>query len=417
MSSTSLSPHLPSRRGLTFSVLNVCIILALLRLTNLNYYLSVWLGFETEINSTGGNAFNFSNYIIPVVLIVFAISQSRLWTTNWKQLWPFFALAAIYLLSYFLSPMTIPAWTAYQLVFICAAVVMHIVSRKVAQDFTPRFRFGQRWFFVACILFVVFCVYQMVSQVPISYLFSEYNDSFVNSLDDFGVMKQRFGYLLGFLVSYCIYVIKDLRWKVPILALLVFAGFGIRSYLLGLTGAFLIFSVKNPLRFAGVLALALFAMVFVLKGYFQNIVFDTRFYSYYNAYHIVETFPFGVGLGGYPQFTETFMTNLLARIYNVNAVLDYIPSAPESDIVHIFASLGAVLGGLHLLIQGRLVYYALIFQKKVRPFEKCILFYFCFMTFFGISEDSIFSINYWIFFGISSGIISSVLHRKSISSL
>ena len=97
---------------------------------------------------------------------------------------------------------------------------------------------------------------------------------------------------------------------------------------------------------------------------------------------------------------------------NVNALLDFVPTAPESDIVHILGSLGVGLGLVHLFIQGRIVWFSFVKKNRLRSFEKCILFYFCFMTFYGISEDSMFSINYWIFFGLSSGIIANVLKRK-----
>ncbi|MEL6122258.1 MAG: hypothetical protein AAFR14_00940, partial [Bacteroidota bacterium] len=121
----------------------------------------------------------------------------------------------------------------------------------------------------------------------------------------------------------------------------------------------------------------------------------------------VQKFPFGVGLGGYPVYTELNARALFGSFYNVRAVLDFVPIAPESDLVHLFGSLGLVCGALHLLVQFRIVWYSLRWQGLFGPFQKAILFYFCYMTFFGISEDNIFSINYWIFFGVATGVVSA----------
>ncbi len=413
MSNASLIISSSKYHHVVLNVLNICVILALLRLTNFNYLLSIFLGLPTEINHTGGNAFNFTNYIIPLVLFVYLISRRDVIRTNWGALWPFGVLISIYLFNSLASPYVNISWMVYQMVFIGSAIVMHLVARKVSNYYSQRFEKGLFLFFWLCIAFVIFCTYQVLTEVSLAYAFSEYNDAFVHGLDDFGVMKQRFGYLLGFLVSYALFVLRHPFWKYSVIFILLFAGFGIRSYILGLTGAALIFSARRPFRFLVVSAIALFLSIVVLKSYFGNLLFDTRFYSYLNAFHIVQFFPFGVGLGGYPVYTEMFMNNLLAQFYNVNAVLDYIPTAPESDIVHIMASLGILLGSVHLLIQTRLVYYTFKMLHSFRSFEKCVLFYFCFMTFYGISEDSIFSINYWIFFGLSSGIVSSALYRKN----
>ena len=162
----------------------------------------------------------------------------------------------------------------------------------------------------------------------------------------------------------------------------------------------------------GILVISGLLIFLFFHSVLEQLVFDSRYYSFLNGWDIVQRFPFGVGLGGYPVYAEEFSHNLFARFYHVNVTLDFLPTAPESDLVHIFGSLGWFLGSIHLLIQGRILWYTYRLAGVMNEFGKTILFYFCFMTFFGISEDSIFSVNYWIFFGIASGIISSLLYRK-----
>ena len=142
-----------------------------------------------------------------------------------------------------------------------------------------------------------------------------------------------------------------------------------------------------------------------------NVLLDTRFYAYMNAFDIAQRFPFGVGLGGYPVYTENNNSELFASFYNFNAALDYVPNSPESDVVHIFGSLGLGFGLTHILIQVRLLILGFLRQQKMFRFEKCMYFYFVFITFFGISEDTIFTVSYWIFFGITSGIIATLQRR------
>ena len=394
------------------SLINFFIFIGLLRLTNFNYYLSQFFGFKTTINHTGGDAFNFINYIAAGALVlVFSVKAYEI-ETKWRSMMPYLILIGIYVSNILLAPYGNRTWFFYQLLFIIIAGLLHIYTRRNTDSFSSRLVRGIDVFFWAMILFVVFCCIQILQQHTLGYYFAEFNDAFVHSLDDFGVMKQRYGYLLGFLMSYILFIKKSPLLKILLIFLIAFAGFGIRSFILGMIGATAVFTVRKPKYFVGFLLVAGLALYFLLAHYFDNIIYDTRFYSFYNAYDIMLKFPFGVGLGGYPSYTEAFSRNLFAQFYNINAILDFIPTAPESDLVHLFGSLGLGCGLIHLLIQLRLVWYSYSLQAFFNPFEKCILFYFCFMTFFGISEDSIFSVNYWIFFGITSGIISSVLWRK-----
>lgn len=405
---------LNSIQYLGISIINLYIILGLVRLTNLNFVLSNLLGFETVINETGGNAFNFINYLGSGLLLFVIVSKVFWLRTNWNTLWPFFVLFIIYSLNALMAPYTNITWYFYQIIFLSISVFLHIYTSKVSTDFTNRFKHWGKLLFGGVFLWVLFSVYQILNEYSLSYYLAEYNDAFVHALDDFGIMKQRFGYLLGFLVSYLFFYVRS-PYKYLLLLVILFAGFGIRSFIIGLLGSSMLFALRKPVLLIPVLFITSVGFYFLIGSYFENIIYDTRFYSFLNAYDIIVRFPFGVGLGGYPVYTEMYNVNLFAAFYNVNAILDFIPAAPESDLVHVFGSLGLVGGMLHLLIQFRIIFFTVKFQNSLNTFEKTVLFYFCFMTFFGISEDSMFSINYWIFFGIASGIIASQL-RKSYKS-
>lgn len=406
------SHDLPVER-IRVSLITFFVVIGLLRLTNLNYYLSQLVGLPTTVDHTGGGAFNFTNYIAIIGLGLILLARRDALITRWRGLWPYVVLIGIYLSNALLAPYANFTWVGYQILFILVAVIMHVYARRLADTFADRFGRSIRGFYWVMIGFVVFCTLVILSQYSLSYYVSEYNDSFVHALDDFGVMKQRYGYLLGFVVSYTIFYVRgSLRWM--LLGLLLFAGFGIRSFVIGLIGAAGLFTLKRPRLFLTGLTISTVVLYFVLASYFDNIIFDTRFYSFYNAYHILQEFAFGVGLGGYPVYTELFSSSLFAQFYHVDAVLDFVPTAPESDIVHLIGSLGLVAGLIHLLIQGRTLWLTHRLQRYLTRFDRCILFYFAFMTFFGISEDSIFSVNYWIFFGISTGLIAAAARRRHL---
>lgn len=408
---TRIEPNKIFRLG----IINIFIFIALLRLTNFNFYLSQIFGFETEINNTGGNAFNFINYIGVALLGIILFTKVRSLRTRWKSAWPIYVIMAIYLINTWITPYANHTWLIYQEIFLAIAVLLHIYIQKVSPSFTDRFIRGTKYFFMASIVLVTFCSFIILSQNSIGYYIQEFNEVFVQSLDDYGIMKQRYGYLLGFLVSYIFFIIKGWPKKIALLLLIAVTGFGIRSFLIGMFGAIGIFSLRNKRQFVALFGLTLIGVWYVLLPQLDNLIYDTRYYSYINAYDIVQRFPFGVGLGGYPSYTEEYHRQLFASFRNISAVLDYIPLAPESDLVHLFGSLGLVFGSLHLAIQLRLLWFTYVLQPLMNSFQKCIMFYFCFMTFFGISEDSIFSINYWVFFGLASGIVASLLHKKSIS--
>ena len=369
---------------------------------------------ETEINNTGGNAFNFINYVGVGLLFIVILSKYHTLKGRWQSAWPIFLLMLIYFVNALTAPYTNYSWVLYQEIFLTIALLLHVYSQRLEASFTLRFKKGLQFFFWMFMVLVVFCALIILSQVEVSYYISEFNEAFVQSLDDYGIMKQRYGYLMGFLLSYIFFIVKNKWVKPPLVLLILFTSFGIRSFTLGLVGASLIFVLRRSYRsIAMVLAVACSGVIF-FGAHLESLVYDTRFYSYLNAIDIIEKYPFGVGLGGYPVYTEENSRILFASFYDINAILDYIPLAPESDIVHVFGSLGPILGTLHFLLIIRILWYSYKLKDSMNPFQKCILFFFCFMTFFGIGEDSIFSITYWIFFGLASGLVATLLKKPEV---
>ena len=267
---------------------------------------------------------------------------------------------------------------------------------------------GFSLFVMGMVIFSAFVLVHLCMHFPVDYVIAEYNDSFVNSLNTFGVMKQYYGYVSGFLLCYALFIIKNPKVRLVTIALVFLSAFGIRSFLIGIIGAVLIYFARRPIPFLAVISFGGILALMFWGDAIQSMLLDTRFYAYMNGVDIVQRYPFGVGLGGYPIYTENNNPEPFATFFNVDAALGYVPDSPESDLVHVFGSLGLGFGIMHLLIQFRLIFIGFFKQIKMFPFEKCMYFYFVFMTFFGISEDTMFTISYWIFFGITSGIIASV---------
>ena len=397
-------------------IINAFIIIGLLRLTNLNYYLSQLVGIEVTVNNLGGDAFNFNNYAAAAFLVLL-IPTKLIWTTaRWRSAWSIYALGLIYLFNAAFTPYANTTWIAYQLIFLMIALVLHLYVQHVETTFVNRFRRGTRVIYWLSILLMIFSAVVMFSQHSVSYYLAEFNEVFVQSLDDFGIVKQKYGYLLGFVLAYSLFIVDNRYIKVLAIVLAIITGLGIRSFLIGSVAALLLYKVKRLKTITILVSLAAAGFLFLWSDSIRSLIYDTRFYSYLNALHIIQEFPLGVGLGGYPVYTEIFHRELYASFFDVEALLDYIPLAPESDIVHLLGSLGPWLGGLHMFIILRIIWLGYRLQEELCPFQKCILFYFTFMTFFGISEDSIFSVNYWIFFGLASGIIARVIFQtRSIS--
>jgi len=400
--------HWPWRLG----IINAFIIIGLLRLTNLNYYLSQLIGLEVTVNNLGGDAFNFNNYAATAFLLLL-IPTKLLWSSaRWKSAWPIYVLGLIYVLNALLTPYANTTWIAYQIIFLTIALVLHLYVQHIETTFVNRFRRGVYIIYWISLGLMAFSAVIMFSQHSISYYLAEFNEVFVQSLDDYGIVKQKYGYLLGFVIAYSLFVVKNKYVKALAFGLAIITGVGIRSFLIGSVAALLLYIVRRMSSILVLIILSAAGFLFLWSDTILSLIYDTRFYSYLNALHIIQEFPLGVGLGGYPVYTEIFHRELYASFYDVEALLDYIPLAPESDIVHLLGSLGPWLGGLHIFIILRIVWLGYRLQEMLDPFQKCILFYFTFMTFFGISEDSIFSVNYWVFFGLASGIIARVSFQK-----
>ncbi len=413
LKSTRISQH----RYLRLGIVNFFICIGLLRLTNFNYYLSQALGFETQVNNTGGDAFNFINYLGTAMLVTVVIAKIGHFRAQWRNGWPIYTLMLIYGFNILVTPYGNPVWLIYQEVFLAIALLLHFYVQRVEDSFERRFRTAIRPILYCAFILVIFCTFQILTKNSLSYYLQEFNEVFVQTLDDYGIMKQRYGYLQGFLVSYVLFMVRGWTKRIGLILLILITGFGIRSFVIGLFGGLLWSVARKPIHllflgsvFIGWLILSDFSHVY-------SLIYNTRFYSYLNMIDIMNNYPFGVGLGGYHVYTETYSRVLFAHFYDVNAILDYVPVAPESDVVYVFGSLGWFFGGLHFFLIARILYWSIKYQKQLSPFHKTILFYFCFMTFFGISEDSMFSINYWIFFGLSSGIISLSIFKNKHSEI
>ena len=174
--------------------------MALLRLTSFNFYMSILWGLPVEINNVGGGAFNFINYLSVSVLFISIAIGWKSFKAYIQGAIPFVSLVFIYVINYFTTEYGNITWLLYQILFIAIAYTLYCYSRY-NNSYTRFLPSGLVWLYILLIGFVIFCTYQILRQYEVSYYFAEFNDAFVHALDDFGVMKQRYGYLLGFLIE------------------------------------------------------------------------------------------------------------------------------------------------------------------------------------------------------------------------
>lgn len=396
--------------SITLNIVLVFLVLALLRLLPFNFYASTLIGHDVIIDNKEGNAINFINYISVAFLFFTALIKLPTLKAHWFEIWPFCLLVLIYLVNLFTAPYVNLSWTIYQIAFLLIGAFIHLtISGQSNREYEHSLLFGRfKWFTVGSIAFMFLVFVSMYSQFSVSYIISEFNDSFVNSVNTYGLMKQYYGYVVGFLVLYSIFVLDNIWLKTLIILLAFFTAFGIRSFVLGMIGVLFFMNIKSPIRILAMLIIGVTIGYVLWEDLIVELLYDTRFYAYMNGWDIVQKFPFGVGLGGYPEYTELNNRNLFAAFFTIDAALNYVPNSPESDIVHVFGSLGLYLGIAHVLIQLRLIWNGFVRQAIMLPFEKCMFYFFIFMTAFGISEDTMFTVSYWIFFGITSGIIASL---------
>ena len=72
-------------------------IIGLLRLTNLNYYLTQAIGVDVAVDNLGGGALNFNNYFGVAFLSIIALTKVFKVEARWKSAWPIYALMFIYM--------------------------------------------------------------------------------------------------------------------------------------------------------------------------------------------------------------------------------------------------------------------------------------------------------------------------------
>ena len=394
----------------TINIVGAFLILGLLRLLPFNFFASIALGHDIVVNNREGNAINFINYIAVLFLIAVLFVKLPSIKLRWKELLSFVALISIYFINFLNAPFVNGSWVLYQVAFISIAALVHLLISNSRSSFTNYIETqrGLQIFVGILVLFALWVLCRLYLSYPLDYIVSQYNDAFINSVNDIGVMKQYFGYVSGFLLLYAFFMVTNYKLRIFIFVVVLCSAFGIRSFLIGIVGTLFFASFKKPVLLFIMSLSIIVCSIFLWETVLLELVYDTRFYAYMNALDIVQKFPFGVGLGGYPVYTEIYNNDLFASFFNVDANLSYVPNSPESDIVHIFGSLGLGLGLVHLFIQLRILFLGLIREFKMSPFQKCMFYYFVFMTAFGISEDTMFTVSYWIFFGIASGIVASL---------
>ena len=163
---------LPDISKVRISIVSFFLLMALLRLTFFDFYLSQLFGFPVEINALGGGAFNFVNYICFGGLLMVFIHQGSKLSTFWPSLSQYAVLVVLYSINFLLSPYIDSSWFLYQLIFITMAIIVHIFTFKV-RDWDDRFFYRRTiWIFWMMIALVAFCTIQILFQYPISYYLS-----------------------------------------------------------------------------------------------------------------------------------------------------------------------------------------------------------------------------------------------------
>ena len=143
---------------LSIPVIAAFIFLAIIRLTNFNFILSNLVGFETEINELGGNAFNFINYAGAALTGIVLFSKVTSIRTRWISLWPFFILLIIYSANALFAPYSNTTWFFYQFIFLATAFTLHIYAQNCTLDYSGRLRKSLGLVYWLLVVWVVFAV-------------------------------------------------------------------------------------------------------------------------------------------------------------------------------------------------------------------------------------------------------------------
>ena len=185
---------------------------------------------------------------------------------------------------------------------------------------------------------------------------------------------------------------------------------GIRTFWLSTFCTLLLIQTKKRYHFLLIIPCACVLAAFVVSNYhmFSSGLLDARHRvaAYLNAYEIVKTMPFGIGLGQYHNYVADLAINHF-RYRN-----DIVALAPESDIVLVFGSLGFFPGlifylvNLWVLVRLRKIY------RELSDVDRFFAFFFFVFLFLGISQDNMFSLPYWISFGFALGVVISTRSDK-----
>lgn len=214
--------------------------------------------------------------------------------------------------------------------------------------------------------------------------------------------KQTIGNYLGLTVAW----ILASRTIHPLLITpLAILSTGIRTFFLSTT-ALIVFYYRKILAI-----LILFSPVILVGVYsfITSILLDKSFYlnirllSYINALNIIKQYPFGIGLGNYSTYIETKVDYIPQTLGYLSKEFSFIPTATESDLVTIFSSLGLTFGIVFSILLASIALKAI---KNVRSLTTVDQFFVNFLLYLfcsGITQDNMFTLVYWIIFGLSLG--------------
>ena len=341
-----------------------------------------------------------------------------------------FSVTTLLILNYMLSDYASLKWLFN---WVACIVIFTSVGSVIARfnDFEME-RFD--YFFKKIILFLIATLTLLVLGVwldnidnLISFtLNSHYNGSIALLTSGFGVHKQPLGIFLGIVILWSLMSWKNLNYleKSLIFSLLIMLMpmiIGIRTLYLGLgLLGFLLVIYKNKLR----VALGFFSLPFILifLFFYQNDVL-VFIHDYYNrwpsllaAFDVLMDSPYGIGNGGYSIYVENNNNWLLAE-YGSEAMnkkgLFWL--APESDLVFFIASWGyfsVFFFGFFAVLTSRALYCLRHKKLKLLPVERVFLAFTVTLIFMGISQDNAGGLTWWIYLGVTVGILLRHKHVR-----
>lgn len=361
----------------------------------------------------GTNYLNYPSFILLVSVLFF---YPKIVKVDGLALFYYIVIFLLYLISFLFVPPHLYKYYFYQLIFILVAILSHaaMVANYKEQNTPLLLNTLKVLFFISLIFSFIMFIYQAYTLGILGF----FTDYYVVSeyMFNLGTEKQQFGNLLALLICYSLFFIKNIRLKIMSFLWLLIVGWGIRTLFIGLVVSYALVYVKNLKYLISGAVILVVAFVFFLSKSeyfsFDLLYYGTRYYSYMNAVYIMTIHKIGVGLGGYSLFTDENNDQLMKMFYDPSATYQFLPVAPESDVVHLLGSLG-VLGVIHIII-------LLLIAKRVSGkfisatrFEKFVIFNFLCLLFAGISQDNMFSMFYWISLGLATGAAHSICIRDN----